>query len=172
MPSGISKVTSMPILMGNCRLLLPISTLTRSRSFHRLRRPNSFYKNDGNKQSPIWTKITSHSLSSQYHQGGSLIFADIDADNDQNLIIGQSDSRIYEYRNDGTAQTGLDSRERKSRQFYIGKIGRTVFPPALTWTVTLILIYFGEMDGNINVSENTGSASARSGLRIGTRSFP
>lgn len=67
----------------------------------------TFYRNDGDATSPIWTFVTEKYEAIDV--GGSSVptFVDIDADGDYDMFIGKGDGNITFYRNDGDATSPI-----------------------------------------------------------------
>jgi len=66
-----------------------------------------FYQNDGDSSSPSWRKITDNYDSIDAGERSIPFFADIDADSDLDLFIGEKEGNINFYRNDGTKESPL-----------------------------------------------------------------
>jgi hypothetical protein len=70
----------------------------------------NFYRNDGTKQNPIWTRGTANYDSIDVGAGSAPYFVDIDDDGDFDLFLGEENGNVNFYRNIGTSTSpGWDS---------------------------------------------------------------
>jgi flagellar hook assembly protein FlgD len=71
----------------------------------------SFYRNDGNRNAPVWTPMgfisDADSITIDIGSYSEATFTDIDNDGDLDMFGGYSQGRIYFYRNDGSAGAPL-----------------------------------------------------------------
>jgi len=67
----------------------------------------NFYRNEQSVPVPCWTKVTENYFTIEADDYSSPAFADLDADDDLDLLIGRKDGRIDYYQNIGTSQSPL-----------------------------------------------------------------
>ncbi len=120
----------------------------------------NFYRNDGTAATPSWTSVTSSYASIDVGAWSTPTFADIDADGDLDLFIGEEVDNINFYRNDGTAAA-------PSWTFMTSSYaGIPVTYSAPTFADTDIDgdldLFIGEIDGTITVYRNDGTPALAS----------
>jgi len=115
----------------------------------------NYYRNDGTASSPIWTLVTENWFTIDVGTKNIPWFADIDADNDYDLFIGNAEGFTAYYRNNGTAASPnmvfvTDN--------YISDVGNTNSPTFVDIDNDSDLdMFIGEYIGNINFWRNNGT---------------
>ncbi len=118
-----------------------------------------FYRNDGTATSPTWTYVSNkyENIDSGYYSDPT--FADIDADDDQDLFIGNYDSGVYFYRNDGIPTSPAWSFI--TNQFQYIDVG-LFSTPAFTDIDgdNDFDLFMGDVDGTLYFYRNDGTSSS------------
>ncbi len=115
----------------------------------------NYYRNDGTASTPAWTFVTETWFSIDVGTKNIPWFADIDADGDYDLFIGDAEGMTTFYRNDGTAAVPnmvfvTDN--------YISDVGNTNAPTFVDIDNDADLdLFIGEYIGNVNFYRNTGT---------------
>lgn len=125
----------------------------------------SFYRNDGNQYSPVWTLVTANYNSIYVGYTSAPAFSDIDNDGDQDLFIGEENGNINFYRNIGTqnepAWTNVSS---YYNSIDVGSYSTPAFTD-IDGDGDLDL-FIGEVSGTINFYRNDGTAATPSWILV------
>ena len=121
----------------------------------------ALYENIGTATKPAFKKITSdyQSISSLMLNGLYPTFGDLDGDGDEDMILGESDGRLYYYEN--TAGTGnVAAFSLKEPKFSGIDVGQFSAPQLIDIDKDGLLdLLIGERSGNLNYYHNNGTAS-------------
>ncbi|MGH8004567.1 MAG: FG-GAP-like repeat-containing protein, partial [Limisphaerales bacterium] len=123
----------------------------------------SFYRNTGNAQAPAFTLITSQYLGLTVNTLPACTFADIDADGDFDLFVGEwkftGNANIRFYRNQGTAQNAS----------FVPEMAQLLPPGSRIQTFPTLADYDGDgdldlfvgaLDGTIQLFQNDGTPAS------------
>jgi hypothetical protein len=119
----------------------------------------SFYRNDGTALSPAWTLLDSQYFAIDIGSYSSPALADIDGDNDPDLLLGESAGNINLYRNQGTPQAQYFTLAAN----YYGMVGgRTYYSTPAFCDIDADGdqdLFIGAADGSIRFYGNSGNAA-------------
>jgi len=116
----------------------------------------TFYRNDGDATSPIWTYVTDKYESIDVGSSSIPTFVDIDGDGDYDMFIGKGEGTISFYRNDGTPEAPVWTLVTKNyADIDVG--GRSTPTFADIDADGDFDLFIGEEDGNINFYQNDGT---------------
>jgi len=116
----------------------------------------SFFRNEGDINSPIWVQITDFYNSIDVGLESAPVFADIDADSDLDLFVGKEDGTLSFYRNDGTKET--PSWYLVSENYDSIDVGAKSIPTFVDIDADGDFdLFLGEEYGNVNFYRNTGN---------------
>jgi hypothetical protein len=119
----------------------------------------NYYRNDGTPGNPVWTFIGEFYNGIDIGDRCAPTFADIDADNDFDLFIGEQDGNINYYRNDGT--TTFPSWTLVTENYNSITVGTRSIPRFFDLDKDGDLdLFIGNGDGVIYYYKNDGSASS------------
>ena len=128
-----------------------------------------FYRNRGTASEPIFVLETNEYASIDVGFDSALDFADIDNDGDFDLFIGESEGKIYFYRNTGTATQANYILETNNFASIDVEFNSAPFFTDIDNDGDLDL-FLGERYGNINFFRNIGTAT-NSSFSLETESF-
>ena len=115
-----------------------------------------FFRNDGNKYSPVWIRVTDYYASIDVGTESVPTFVDIDDDKDLDLFVGRGDGAISYYQNNGTKNTPLwNLVTEKYDSIDVGSSSTPFFVDLDADGDMDMLV--GEDQGNINFYRNTGN---------------
>lgn len=117
-----------------------------------------FYRNDGTVNAPVWTYVHNYIQTESSHYWKNPHFADIDNDNDPDLVYGTDDGNLLAYQNNGSAGTPLF--QYNSTWFPVVKVS------GHSTTSFADVDYDGDLDlvtgtslGQVRLIQNNGTAS-------------
>jgi hypothetical protein len=116
----------------------------------------TFFRNDGTKDQPRWSFISDYYDSMDVGEKSSVAFADIDADDDFDLFIGNQEGKIAFYQNDGNSHF---PQLRKITDYYASiDVGERSTPTFVDIDSDSDLdLFIGKKDGFIDFYRNEGT---------------
>jgi hypothetical protein len=119
----------------------------------------SFFRNDGNYNSPVWIQVTDYYASIDAGSESAPVFADIDADMDFDLFIGKEDGAVSFYRNDGSKNVPFWNLI--SSNYDSIDVGASSIPFFVDVDADDDLdLFIGEDQGNLNFYRNVGNKTS------------
>jgi len=139
-----------------------------------------FFRNDGNINSPNWSRITDFYDSIDVGSESTPVFVDIDADLDLDLFMGKEEGTLSFYRNLGTRET--PSWDIVTENYNFIDVGEQSIPAFADMDADGDFdLFIGEGYGNVNFYRNTGSETVPqwepvtanyNSINVGRRSSP
>lgn len=125
----------------------------------------NFYRNTGNKAVPLWSLVSDHYNSIDAGKRSAPTLADIDADSDLDLLIGQDQGKILFYRNDGSIY--LPSWTKVTEDYLFLDVGSNSKPVLADIDDDGDMdLFVGEVDGNVNYYRNEAAGPISSWIKI------
>ena len=113
------------------------------------------YKNTGNANAPVWTEQADWAL--PYYTDGSCALADLDGDNDLDLMLGERMGNVYGYKNTGSVNNPIWTAQ---SSWNIASLGMNAIPTLADLDNDgLKDLLVGASDGICHAYKNTGSVN-------------